>query len=329
MRVFRWGERGGVQFMVLHVCIHNSYIQHVQVRDLLFSFLKPKEPNSQNPNPETLPVVPVAACIVLGGTTNPRSVTTPPFPLGTRVTKVFAGVPYDGEVTEHRGTLVGGDPQYYHIVYADGDEEDVDATECVNMTELYNDRIVLHVNMGCLLNKIFVSAVPAPKTTVFTRAEDVFGSQGPDVGHPFAGKYDIVQATFKEAVNQRFVFVISDPQDDEVTTSATLNDKDMRDQLQSGDRLRLEVVSASLGHAFLRVPTCVGFLTADRNDEQTLLNMLCRKPLAVINIAVLGFFHKDTKKFVRRPFATDFVQVALAHRVGLDVRLGCIQPLDK
>ena len=147
--------------------------------------------------------------------------------------------------------------------------------------------------MQCLRQKLLCLQEP--------RVEDVFGSQGPDVGHHFAGKYDIVYAIFKEAVTQRFVFVISDPLDDEVTTSVTLNDGDMRDQLQSdcltGDRLRLEVVSASLGHVFLRVPTCVGFLEEDLNDEQTVLSMLCRKPLAVINIVVIGaIFHKDIKK---------------------------------
>jgi len=74
----------------------------------------------------------------------------------------------------------------------------------------------------------------------------------------------------------------------------------------------MEVVSATLRHAYMRVPTCVGFVDVNTTDETAVLNMLGRKPLAVLNVSVLGFVREDTKKFVSRPFAVAFVH--LLHR---------------
>ena len=286
-----------------------------QVRDLLFAYLAP----NADQNPETLPLVPLAARIVLGVKVrgNP-SPTCPPFPLGTSVCKDFQGVTYEGTVTEHRGTLDDGSPEYYHVVYTDGDQEDVDAKECVDMTHMYNDtlrRTPRSIDVCGLLNQIFMSSTPLAKETVFTRAESLYGCDGPNVGHPFTGKYEIVQAIFTRhethSGSRQYKFTISDSDDERITTSATLKDGSMIDQLQPGDRLRLEVVSASLRHAFLRVPSCVGLVK--HTDEETVVNMLRHKPLAVIEISTLGFFHKDTQKFVRRPFAIDFVHMLHRH----------------
>ena len=46
-----------------------------------------------------------------------------------------------------------------------------------------------NISLCGLLHGIFVSAVPLPKEIVFTRAKDVYGCEGPDVGHPFAIKF--------------------------------------------------------------------------------------------------------------------------------------------
>ena len=152
---------------------------------------------------------------------------------------------------------------------------------------------------------------------MFTRAEALYGCDGPDVGHPFTGKYEIVQAVFTRrephAGSHRYKFTISDPDDDTISTSATLKDGSMLDQLQPGDTLRLEVVSASLRHAYLRVPTCVGFVDVDTRDEVAVVNMLRDKPLVVLNLSVLGFVQADTEKFVTRPFAVAFVHLLRRH----------------
>ena len=187
-----------------------AYTCLCQVRDLLFEFLL-----GGVQDPETLPLVPLAARVVLGlhvGTAR----TYLPFPLGTPVCKVFQDVQYHGSVTEYRGTLADGNPEYYHVVYSDGDEEDVDAAECVDMTHLHNHTLLVtsrHVSVCGLLDSIFTSAAPAPKETVFTRAEATYGSGGPDVGHPFVGKYDIIDATFEcrhtHPTTDRYKFVIS------------------------------------------------------------------------------------------------------------------------
>ena len=108
-----------------------------------------------------------------------------------------------------------------------------------------------------------------------------------------------------ESQQQRYKFRITDSQDDRTSTSVSLIHGHMCEYLLPGDRLRLEVVSASLRHAQLRVPTCVGFL----NDQRD-------KHVVVINISVLGFLHKDTKKFQSRPFAVEFV-----HRLHRDFNL--------
>ena len=276
------------------------------MRDRLFAFLTPAADNNRGVNPETLPLVPIAVRIVMGiKVVGGASRTHPPFPRETRLSKKFRGILYHGSVTEHFGTLDGGNPELYHVLYTDGDEEDVDEKKCAQMAHLHNETLLSdshtrHMNMCGLMYKIFTSAAPVAKESVFTRAKALYGSDGPDVGHPFAGKYDIVDAVFDcitvESQQQRYKFRITDSQDDRTSTSASLIDGRMRECLLPGDRLRLEVVSASLRHAQLRVPTCVGFL----NDQRD-------KRVVVINISVLGFLHKDTKKFQARPFAVEFV----------------------
>ena len=265
--------------------------------------------------------MPLAARVVLGlHVEGGAARTCPPFPLGTPVCKIWDNVKYHGSVTEYRGTLDDGNPEHYHVVYSDGDREDVDATECVDMTYLHNRTLLetsRHVTVCGLLDIVFMSSGPAPKETVFTRAETMYGSDGPDVGHPFAGKYDIIDATFEcrqtHPTADRYKFVISDPDEESVTTSATLNDGAMLDHLHPGDILRMEVVSATLRHAYMRVPTCVGFVDVNTTDETAILNMFGRKPLAVLNMSVLGFVREDTKKFVPRPFAVAFVHLLHRH----------------
>eukprot|EP00978_Attheya_sp_CCMP212_P017880 scaffold48175_cov41-Attheya_sp.AAC.1 len=46
-------------------------------------------------------------------------------PIGTRVTKLFDGIPFDGSITSY-------DPlhEYYHVNYDDGDSEDFTLAEC-------------------------------------------------------------------------------------------------------------------------------------------------------------------------------------------------------
>ena len=174
-----------------------------------------------------------------------------------------------------------------------------------------------HINVCGLLYSVFLSDSPVPKETVFTRAETLYGCDGPGVGHPFAGRYDIISATFEclepHPAADRYKFKISDPHDSSVITSATLHDGHMRTYLQAGDILRVEVVSSSLHHAQLRVPTCVGCLDVDSLDEETVTHMLQRKPLAVVNVLSLGFFHTDTHKFVSRPFAEAFLLLMNRH----------------
>ena len=293
----------------IHVCLY-------QVRDRLFEFL-----TGGAQDPETFPLVPLAARVVFGlHVPGGAARTYPPFPLGTPVCKTFSEVKYHGSVTEYKGTSDDGSPEYYHVVYSDGDEEDVDVTECIDMTQLHNHTVLetSHLVSVCgLLDNIFTSAGPAPKETVFTRAATTYGSDGPDVGHPFAGKYDILDATFENlqvhSSGNRYKFVISDPDDESTSTSATLNNGTMLVHLHPGDRLRLEVVSASLRHAYLRVPTCIGFVDVDTSDEVAVVNMLINKPLAVINMSVLGFVRADTKKFNPRPFAVAFVHLLHRH----------------
>ena len=218
---------------------------HFQVRDKIFAFL--------NEGDTTLPILPVVARIVFGVVGNEeRSRTTPPFPLGTRVRKVFDGIPFNGKVTEHRGTLSDGLPHYYYVVYTDGDSEDVDAQECCQMAKSFNENLTrTRISVGGILDGVFKSAVPTPKETLFTRAETTYGSVGPSMGHPFAGKYDIIMANFDcietesssesefELPLHRYKFIIRDPHDESITTPATLKDGPMRDLLQSGDSLRL------------------------------------------------------------------------------------------
>ena len=88
----------------VHVC---------QVRDRLFDFIE---------DPETLPIVAIAARVVFGvQTRDEQSRTYVPFPLGTRVRKDFGGTSYSGSVTEHHETLDNDEPKYYHVVYSDGE----------------------------------------------------------------------------------------------------------------------------------------------------------------------------------------------------------------
>ena len=156
-----------------------------QVRDLLFLFLSEEDPN-------TLPLVPVAARVVLGvQVRGGASKTYAPFPLGTKVRKTFDDGEHVGTITEHRGTLDDGNPEHYHVVYSDGDQEDMDAKECVGLTHRHNDAMMRthqHISVCGILAHVFSSAAPTPKETVFTRAEKYFGSDGPNVGHPFAGR---------------------------------------------------------------------------------------------------------------------------------------------
>ena len=237
----------------------------LQVRDLLFAFLTPTvDNNDRRLDPEALPLVPIAARIVMGiNVLGGLSRTHPPFPLQTRLYKDFGGTMYHGSVTSHRGTLDGGNPELYHVLYNDGDEEDVYEDECAQLAHLHNEALLSdghtrHINMGGLMLKIFNSETPSSKESVFTRAHALYGSDGPDVGHPFAGKYDIVDAVFEcisvdscnvDPQQQRYKFRITDTQDGCVSTSASLIDGHMCDLLLPGDRLRLEVVSASLRHA--------------------------------------------------------------------------------
>lgn len=260
-----------------------------QVRDLLFTYLDDQDTDE-------LPLVPIAARVVLGANVvGDPSPTCPPFPLGTKVCKDFNDVPYEGSITEYRDTLTDGSPKYYHVVYTDGDEEDVDVKECEDMTRKYNDELrkaPRHINMCGLLSRIFVSTKPLAKENVFTRAEEMYGCDGPNVGHPFVGKYEIVQAVFTRREthdgSHRYTFTIHDPDDDSISTSATLKDGCMVNQLQPGDSLRLEVMSASLRHAYLRVPSCIGFVDVSTSRVD--------KPVAVINVSVLGFIHPDTER---------------------------------
>ena len=287
------------------------------MRDLLFSFLS----SDGDQHADTLPLVPVVARVVLGvQVRGGASRTYAPFPLGTRVSKLFPQGVFRGVVSAHLDTLDDGKPKFYHVVYSDGDEEDVESDECVAMTHMLNDDLLAtdrHISVCGILSHIFSSAAPAPKETVFTRAERTYGCDGPDVGHPFVGKYDIIKGVFdhhhsEDGVNNA-KFTIRDPDDNTVFTSATLNRGPMLLHLQATDVLRLEVVSASLKHAFLRVSTCVGFVDVDLDDEATVTNMVSNKPIAVINIPVLGFFNKDTHKFERRPFAVEFLHHLSRH----------------
>ena len=148
------------------------------------------------------------------------------------MSKHFGGIQYNGSITEYRDTLSDGSPEHYHVTYTDGDAEDVDADECSDMARLHNDTTPNNSTNVCgLLYSVFLSDSPVPKETVFTRAETLYGCDGPGVGHPFAGRYDIISATFEcrepHPASDRYKFKVSDPHDSSATTSTTLYDGHM------------------------------------------------------------------------------------------------------
>lgn len=119
-------------------------------------------------------------------------------------------------------------------------------------------------------------------------------------------RYDIISATFDCVDVDRYKCEVTDPHDVSVSTSATLNDGVMRQHLQSGDVLRVEVVSASIKHVFVRIPRCLGFMPASCKDDLT-------KPIAIMDVDVFGYFNKETTKFVSRPFAVEFLHIMHRH----------------
>ena len=268
--------------------------------------------------------MPIATIIVVGINVACRRSVTDVRIHRSHCRRDFSGTIYHVSITEYRDTLDGGTPELYHVLYSDGDEEDVDADECEQMTQLHNTTLLSDTHTR-LIN------VCGLRYSIFTTCRKGFSlhnSQGivwecwSRRWTPFAGKYDIIDAVFESTsvINPNadppqllYKFRITDPRDNSITTSASLIDGHMRDHLLPDDQLRLEVVSASLRHAQLRIPTCVGFV----NDRD--------KHIAVINLSVLGFMNEDTKKFRPRPFA-----VAFLHRLHRSFNLAttCTQAGD-
>lgn len=64
---------------------------------------------------------------------------------------------------------------------------------------------VPHCHTAWLLEQIRDSDAPSGKESVFTRAMDLFGCEGPRTCHPFAKQFDIFQALFTKRDKQPFV----------------------------------------------------------------------------------------------------------------------------
>lgn len=154
--------------------------------------------------------------------------------------------------------------------------------------------------------------------TVFTRALETFGSSGPDTCHPFAHRYDVVDAVFIEEVPHPQAdpslglkiskFTITDPNNPDVHTGATVdNSSILPSNLQQGDVLRLEVVSSFPTKATLTTPFAIGFMKPlDR-----------KRSVVIIDMRVLGFVESRTDKFRARPHAVEFVlQLSRHHHLA-------------
>ena len=98
------------------------------------------------------------------------------------------------------------------------------------------------------------SDAPVEKESVFSRATDAFGIEGPATCHPFVRKYDIVTAAYLSVLDNadmdfkqhRFV-VAADPNNVDSTTPAIMRDcRFLAENISPSDRLRLEVISSSL-----------------------------------------------------------------------------------
>lgn len=122
-----------------------------------------------------------------------------------------------------------------------------------------------------LMDEIRNSNAPVEKESVFSRAINAFGIEGPDTCHRLWRKYDIVMATFIQFNNdlstgmQQSRFVIADPQNADNTTEATLHDGSLLPKnIFPGDLLRMEVESSSLQMVKLQIPTDVdtGFISS-------------------------------------------------------------------
>ena len=107
---------------------------------------------------------------------------------------------------------------------------------------------------------------------------------------------------------QQAVFTLVDPKNSAVTSTARLRDRsELPTNLQSGDVLRLQVESSSPRHAILEVPTDIGFVSTPDDT----------RPVAILVIDALGFFHSKTNKFMCRPHAFEFIlEISRVYRLA-------------
>ena len=152
-----------------------------------------------------------------------------------------------------------------------------------------------------LMQIIRESDVPTEKESVFTRAIDEFGIQGPITCHPYARKYDIFVSTFLHEDQGHFFFLIADPNNVSNTTKARLlcNERLLPKNIFPGDRLRLEVEFSSLHDVKLQIPADV--------DTGSISSVDRVKPVAILHLSTLGFVDTYTMKFRERPHAREFV----------------------
>ena len=164
-----------------------------------------------------------------------------------------------------------------------------------------------------LMQMVRQSEAPAEPESVFTRAIDVFGIEGPSTCHPYAHKYNIFNSSFLSEKSDHFCFVITDPNNADDITKTTLHDgRFVPKNISPGDRLRLEVESSSLYHVKMQIPTDVdtGFMPSSD----------CVRPVAILHLSALGFVNDYTMKFRVRPHAREFV-----HRLSRSYHLATIE----
>lgn len=164
---------------------------------------------------------------------------------------------------------------------------------------------VYHLTFSLLLCHACVLALD----TVFTRALETFGSSGPDTCHPFAHRYDVVDAVFIEEVPHPQAdpslglkiskFTITDPNNPDVHTGATVdNSSILPSNLQQGDVLRLEVVSSFPTKATLTTPFAIGFMKPlDRKRSVVIIDMRVLGFVESRGIRLIGFLNTCRKNF--------------------------------
>ena len=160
-----------------------------------------------------------------------------------------------------------------------------------------------------LLLKIRNSDAPDPKNNcVFSRALETFGLEGPETTNNVVAQYDIVDAKFigctdhptalAEIGLRQASFRVTISKNVDLNTIGTLHDKRyVPDNICVGDILRLEVCKCSTKDVQLEVPKDIGYLR-----PQAIV-----KPVAILDLCILGFVDASTGKYRVRPHVKSFL----------------------